>query len=110
VALISRVNDNTINSMQAKAALIEMMATGKDADAVIREKNLAQVSDRAPIEFAAQQVIENNPKEVHSYLNGKDAVLNFLVGQLMKATRGQANPAMAREIMTEKLDALRIRE
>lgn len=110
VALISRVNDNTINSMQAKAALIEMMATGKDADAVIREKNLAQVSDRAPIEFAAQQVIENNPKQVHSYLNGKDAVLNFLVGQLMKATRGQANPALAREIMTEKLDALRIRE
>ncbi len=103
VALIARVNDKTINSMQAKTALIEMMETGKDADMVIQEKNLAQVSDRAPIEAAALQVIESNPKEVQTYLSGKETVLNFLVGQLMKATKGQANPAMAREIMTEKL-------
>lgn len=107
VALIARVNDKTINSMQAKTALIEMMETGQDADAVIQEKHLAQVSDRAPIETAAQQVIENNPKEVQSYLNGKDAVLNFLVGQLMKATQGKANPALAREIMITKLNECR---
>jgi aspartyl-tRNA(Asn)/glutamyl-tRNA(Gln) amidotransferase subunit B len=106
-ALISRVNDNTINSTQAKSALLEMMTTGKDADAVIQEKGLAQVSDRAPLENAALQVLENNPKEVQSYLNGKETVLNFLVGQLMKATKGQANPALAREIMTEKLEQKR---
>ena len=65
------------------------------------------MSDRAPIEAAAQQVLENNPKEVQTYLAGKETVLNFLVGQLMKATKGQANPALAREVMTEKLHALR---
>lgn len=109
VGLISRVNDHTINNMQAKSALLEMMATGKDADAVIQEKGLAQVSDRAPLESAAQQVLEKFPKEVQTFLAGKETVLNFLVGQLMKATQGQANPAIAREIMTEKLNALKNR-
>ena len=107
VALIARINDQTISGTQAKTALLEMMATGKDADAVIQEKGLAQVSDRAPIQAAAQQVIENFPKEVQTYLSGKETVLNFLVGQLMKATKGQANPALAREMMQEKLNALK---
>jgi aspartyl-tRNA(Asn)/glutamyl-tRNA(Gln) amidotransferase subunit B len=107
VALVARVNDGTISSTQAKTALGEMMATGKDAETVIAEKGLAQVSDRAPIEAAAQQVLENNPGEVASYLAGKEPVLNFLVGQLMKVTRGQANPALARQVMKEKLDALK---
>lgn len=108
VALISRINDRTISSTQAKTALIEMLDTGQDADAVIQAKGLAQVSDRGPIEAAAQQVMESNPKEVQTYLSGKETVLNFLVGQLMKATKGQANPALAREVMTEKLNALKV--
>lgn len=108
VALIARIDDKTISSTQAKTALAEMMETGQDADAVIQAKGLAQVSDRAPIEAAALQVIENFPKEVQTYLSGKETVLNFLVGQLMKATKGQANPALAREIMTEKLSLLKV--
>lgn len=107
VGLIARINDQTISGTQAKTALLEMIATGQDADTIIQTKGLAQVSDRAPIEAAAQQVIENFPKEVQTYLNGKETVLNFLVGQLMKATKGQANPVLAREIMTEKLNALK---
>jgi aspartyl-tRNA(Asn)/glutamyl-tRNA(Gln) amidotransferase subunit B len=107
VGLIARINDKTISNTQARTALIAMMESGQDADVVIKEKGLAQVSDRGPIEAAAQQVIEKNPNEVQSYLSGKVQVLNFLVGQLMKATKGQANPAMAREVMTEKLDALK---
>lgn len=107
VALIARINDQTISGTQAKTALLEMMATGQDADVVIAQKGLAQVSDRAPIQGAAQQVIDNFPKEVQTYLAGKETVLNFLVGQLMKATKGQANPALAREIMTEKLNAMK---
>ncbi|HZQ06748.1 MAG TPA: Asp-tRNA(Asn)/Glu-tRNA(Gln) amidotransferase subunit GatB, partial [Anaerolineae bacterium] len=106
VALIARVNEKRISSTQAKTVLIVMMESGRDADVIIAEKGLAQVSDRAPIEAAAQKVIDANVKEVQSYLSGKDGVLNFLVGQLMKETRGQANPAMAREVMVEKLKAL----
>lgn len=107
VALISRIDDSTISHTQAKTALLEMMDTGKAADAVIAEKGLAQVSDRAPIEAAARQVLEKNPQEVQTYLSGKETVLNFLVGQLMKATRGQANPALARKIMTEQLERVK---
>jgi aspartyl-tRNA(Asn)/glutamyl-tRNA(Gln) amidotransferase subunit B len=107
VDLIVRVNDKTISSTQAKTVLIEMMETGADADTVIKAKGMAQVSDRAPIEAAALEVIEKNPKEVASYLAGKEAVLNFLVGQLMKSMKGQANPALAREVMTEKLERIK---
>ncbi len=107
VGLIARIDDKTISNTQARTALIAMMESGQDADAVIKEKGLAQVSDRGPIEAAAQQVIDNNPNEVQSYLSGKVQVLNFLVGQLMKATKGQANPAMAREVMTERLESLK---
>ncbi len=106
VGLIARVNDKSISSTQAKTVLIEMMESGKDADVIIAEKGMTQVSDRAPIEAAAQKVIEANVKEVQSYLSGKEGVLNFLVGQLMKETRGQANPAVAREVMLEKLKAM----
>jgi len=107
VGLIARINDQTISSTQAKIALVEMMVTGGDADEIIKTKGLAQVSDRAPIESAAQQVIDANPEQAQTYLNGKVTVLNFLVGQLMKATKGQANPALAREIMTEKLERMK---
>lgn len=107
VALIARIDDNTISHTQAKTALLEMMDTGKTADTVIAEKGLAQVSDRAPIESAARQVLENNPQEVQTYLSGKETVLNFLVGQLMKATKGQANPALARKIITEQLERVK---
>ncbi|MBI4674830.1 MAG: Asp-tRNA(Asn)/Glu-tRNA(Gln) amidotransferase subunit GatB [Chloroflexi bacterium] len=107
VGLIARINDQTISSTQAKTVLIEMMATGQDADTIIKTKGLAQVSDRTPIEAAAQQVIDANPAQVQTYLNGKEAVLNYLVGQLMKATKGQANPALAREIMTDILERIK---
>jgi len=107
VGLITRINDQTISSTQAKTALVEMMATGQDADEIIKAKGLAQVSDRAPIEAAAQQVLDANPAQVQTYLNGKETVLNFLVGQLMKATKGQANPALARAVMTEKLQRMK---
>lgn len=107
VALIARIDDHTISHTQAKTALVDMMETGQAADAVIAARGLAQVSDRAPIEAAALLVIENSPKEVQSYLSGKETVLNYLVGQLMKATRGQANPALARTIMTEQLERVK---
>jgi aspartyl-tRNA(Asn)/glutamyl-tRNA(Gln) amidotransferase subunit B len=107
VGLLARVNDGTISSSQGKTVLDEMLASGQDADLIIKQKGLAQVSDRASIEAAAQKVADDHPKEVQTYLSGKETVLNFLVGQLMREMRGQANPTLAREIMTEKLNALR---
>ncbi len=105
--LLVRIDDKTISSSIAKTVLDEMLATGKDADRVIADKNLAQIQDRGPIEAAADQVLAENEKAVADYLAGKETIFKFLVGQLMRATRGKANPALANEIMLEKLKAKR---
>ncbi|MGB8648389.1 MAG: Asp-tRNA(Asn)/Glu-tRNA(Gln) amidotransferase subunit GatB [Anaerolineae bacterium] len=106
-ALIVRINDKTISASIAKTVLDEMLATGKDADRVIADKNLAQIQDRGPILAAADQVLAENEKAVADYLAGKETIFKFLVGQLMRATKGKANPALANEIMLEKLQAKR---
>lgn len=105
--LIVRINDGTISNTQAKAVLGEMLQDGREADSIIAEKGLAQVSDRAAILAAAQKVIDNNPKEVDIFLGGKTTVLNFLVGQLMRETKGKANPTMARQVMSDLLEGMR---
>jgi aspartyl-tRNA(Asn)/glutamyl-tRNA(Gln) amidotransferase subunit B len=102
-ALLARVNDKTITTTMAKTILNEMMETGKGADAIIAEKNLAQITDRAVIQAAAEQVIAENPQPVADYLAGKETILKFLVGQLMRATKGKANPTLANEVLLDKL-------
>jgi aspartyl-tRNA(Asn)/glutamyl-tRNA(Gln) amidotransferase subunit B len=103
VGLIARINDATISTTIAKTILAEMIESGRDADEIIREKNLAQITDRSAVEDAADKVIANNPKVVDDYLGGKEAVFKFLVGQLMKETQGKANPALANQVLLEKL-------
>lgn len=107
VQLVARINDQTLSSTQAKVVLKEMLATGADADAVIADKGLAQLNDRAAIQAVAANVISSHPREVQSYLGGKEGLLNFLVGQLIKETRGRANPTLARQVMTEQLGTLK---
>lgn len=104
VGLLARVRDATLSNTQAKMVLDEMLTSGRDADAIIRERGLVQVSERGPIQAAAQKVLEAHPNEVTTYLSGKQAVLNFLVGQLMKEMKGKANPALARAVMVELLE------
>jgi aspartyl-tRNA(Asn)/glutamyl-tRNA(Gln) amidotransferase subunit B len=103
--LVSRINDGTISTTIAKAVLDEMMATGRDADTIISEKDLAQIQDRAAIEEAAERVIAGQPEPVADYLAGKEAIFKFLVGQLMKETKGKANPKLANQVLLEKLEA-----
>jgi aspartyl-tRNA(Asn)/glutamyl-tRNA(Gln) amidotransferase subunit B len=104
-ALVARIDDHTINSSTGKTVLGEMMATGRNGDDIISEKNLAQIQDRAAIEAAADRVLAENAQAVSDYYAGKETILKFLVGQLMRATRGKANPALANEVMLEKLRA-----
>jgi aspartyl-tRNA(Asn)/glutamyl-tRNA(Gln) amidotransferase subunit B len=80
-----------------------MLASGKSAKAIVAEKGLTQVSDTGIIEKAVDEVIAANPKEVERYRNGEEKVFGFLVGQVMKATRGKANPKVANEILRKKL-------
>ena len=80
-----------------------MVATGKDPEAIVKEKGLTQISDTSALETAAQEILNANPKEVANYKAGKTKVMGFFVGQLMKQTKGQANPQLANEIFQRLL-------
>jgi aspartyl-tRNA(Asn)/glutamyl-tRNA(Gln) amidotransferase subunit B len=82
-----------------------MFQTGKDPDRIIAEQGLSQISDTHEIEETISQVIAENPRALADFRAGKETALKFLVGQVMKATRGRANPKLANELLRKKLEA-----
>jgi aspartyl-tRNA(Asn)/glutamyl-tRNA(Gln) amidotransferase subunit B len=88
----------------AKAVLEEMYDSGKDADCLIEEKGLAQINGTDELDQFAQKVIQTNQPAVEDYRAGKDQALKFLVGQMMRLTRGRANPGIAADIIKRKLE------
>lgn len=101
--LLALVDRGDISGKIAKAVFEEMMATGKDPHDIVREKGLVQISDAGALECLAREIIAAHPKEAADYKAGKNKVLGFFVGQLMKKTRGQANPQLANEIFQRLL-------
>jgi len=101
--LLTLVEKGTISRNQAKEVLKEVVATGKDPETIIKEKGLTQISDTGALEAAAQEIINANPKEAADFRGGKTKVMGFFVGQLMKKTKGQANPQLANEIFQRLL-------
>jgi len=101
--LVRLVDKAVINSGTAKAVLDEMFATSKTAQAIVEEQGLAQISDSVELESVAAGVIENNPQAVADYRAGKAQAVKFLVGQMMRDSKGRANPNIAAEIITRKL-------
>ncbi|MBT8493325.1 MAG: Asp-tRNA(Asn)/Glu-tRNA(Gln) amidotransferase GatCAB subunit B, partial [Deltaproteobacteria bacterium] len=101
--LIGRVDDQTISGSAAKKVLAEMFATGDGADAIIERKGLKQIRDSGAIEAIAAEVIAANPAQAEQFRAGKDKLLGFFVGQVMKKSRGQANPQVAGEILRKLL-------
>ena len=95
--LLDRIADNTISGKIAKDVLDAMMVSGKEADAIIEEKGLKQVSDSGAIDIIIKEIMDANPDQVESYRNGKEKLFGFFVGQVMKASKGQANPAMVNQ-------------
>jgi aspartyl-tRNA(Asn)/glutamyl-tRNA(Gln) amidotransferase subunit B len=106
--LLKLVEAGTINRATAKDKVLPvMLETGRDATDIVKEKGLAQVSDSAAIEKTVDEVLAKNPKLVQDYVGGKDATLNAIFGQCMKAFQGKANPSVTRPILERKLKALR---
>ena len=95
--------DGTVSGPTAKKVFEEMYATGKDASAIVEEKGLRQVSDTGALEAMVDKVIADNPKQVEQFRGGKETVITFFVGQIMKVSRGTANPAMVTELLKKKL-------
>ncbi len=101
--LLNLILDETISSKIAKTVFEEMLTSGEDAAAIVQRKGLAQVTDRAAIEAIVVKVLQENPKQVEQYRSGKEKVFGYFVGQVMRATRGKANPGLVNEILKEKL-------
>ncbi len=92
-----------INSKQAREVFADMFTTGRDPGIIVEEKGLRQESDAGAIGVLCDEVIAANPQSVADYKAGKAAALNFLKGQVMKLSKGKANPAMAGELLAQKL-------
>jgi len=101
--LVNRIGDNTISGKIAKEVFAAMWEEGGDADSIIEAKGLKQITDSGAIEAAVDDVIAANPEQVEQFRAGKEQVLGFFVGQVMKATRGKANPGQVNQILRDKL-------
>ena len=101
--LVNLIDAGSINSKQGKEVFAEMFSTGKSAAVIVEEKGLKQESDTGAIEAFVDEVIAANPGPVADYKTGKASALNFLKGQVMKLSKGKANPALAGEILEKKL-------
>jgi aspartyl-tRNA(Asn)/glutamyl-tRNA(Gln) amidotransferase subunit B len=104
VELIGLVKDDRINLNTGKEVLEEMFASGRSAGQIVEERGLAQISDAATLENIVAQVLDENPKQVDEYLGGKVQLLGWLIGQVMKATRGKAKPQVVRKLLQAQLE------
>ncbi|MDP4147089.1 MAG: Asp-tRNA(Asn)/Glu-tRNA(Gln) amidotransferase GatCAB subunit B, partial [Bacillota bacterium] len=103
VELAKLVAEGKISNTAAKEVFEEVFNTGKSPEAVVEEKGLSQISDTGALEEAVVSVLEANPQSVEDYKGGKLQAIGFLVGQVMKATKGKANPKMVKDLLEEKL-------
>jgi glutaminyl-tRNA synthetase len=102
-ALVTLVEDGTINNTSAKEVLSEMVASGKKPAQIVRERSLTQMSDTHEIEAAVQSVLDQHPDEVARFKSGEARLLGFFIGQVMRSTGGKANPGMVQQIVKDKL-------
>jgi aspartyl-tRNA(Asn)/glutamyl-tRNA(Gln) amidotransferase subunit B len=101
--MLRRISDNTISGKIAKTVFEAMWAGEGDADKIIEQKGLKQVTDSGAIEKLIDDVIANNPKQLEQYRAGKEKLFGFFVGQVMKISKGKANPAQLNELLKNKL-------
>ena len=101
--LVLRIADNTISNKLAKDVFMAMWAGEGDADAIIAKKGLTQITDNSAIEAIVDEVLAANPKSVEEFRAGKDRALNALVGQVMKGSKGKANPQQVTDLLKQKL-------
>jgi aspartyl-tRNA(Asn)/glutamyl-tRNA(Gln) amidotransferase subunit B len=101
--LLRLVSDGILSTRIAKDVFAEMVERGRRAGQIVEEKGLVQVTDKEKLGRIINEVLAENQQQREQYLAGKKQILGFLVGQVMKKTRGKANPKLANEILLEKL-------
>ena len=102
-AMIKLIKDGTISSKIAKKVFAETIANGTDPKKYVEDKGMVQLSDTSVLAPMVKEVVDNNPQSVEDFKNGKDRAIGYLVGQLMKQTRGKANPKVINKLLNEEL-------
>lgn len=101
--LIKQIESGAISGKIGKQVFAEMIESGKEPEVIIKQKGLAQISDEGELGGIVEQVLADNPQSVEDFRNGKERAVKALMGQVMKATRGKANPPLVNKILLEKL-------
>src|SRR5512139_3381381 len=105
--LIDMVTEKAISGNAGKVVLGDMFKNGGRPDGIVKEKNLAQVSDESFIQETITKILNDNPREVEQYLGGKETLLQWFMGQVARYTKGKADPAVARELLLQNLSKLK---
>jgi len=101
--LINLIKEGTISSKIAKEVFAEMLNNNSDPETIVKEKNLVQISNPEELLLIIKQITEKNPEQVSDYKSGKEKVFGFFVGQIMKETKGKANPKLVNELLKQIL-------
>lgn len=104
--MVGMIGDGTISGKIAKTVFAEMLVSGKDPESIVKEKGLIQISDEGAIRPIIEKVISLNPQSVADYKAGKERAIGFLVGQVMKETKGKANPQLVNQLLVEMMNKL----
>jgi aspartyl-tRNA(Asn)/glutamyl-tRNA(Gln) amidotransferase subunit B len=105
--MIDLINEGVISTKIAKDVFEEMLNSGQAPDSIVEKKGLRQVSDQSEIDKVVEEVLQSNPEELRRYIGGKEKVFGFFVGEVMRKTRGKANPKVLNELLRLKLEKLK---
>ncbi|MDF4756309.1 hypothetical protein P3527_26015, partial [Vibrio parahaemolyticus] len=98
------IEKGTISSKIAKKVFNELIEKGGDPEEIVKAKGLVQISDEGTLRKVVTEILDNNEQSIEDFKNGKDRAIGFLVGQIMKATKGQANPPLVNKILLEEIN------
>ncbi|GEN46197.1 Asp-tRNA(Asn)/Glu-tRNA(Gln) amidotransferase subunit GatB [Alkalibacillus haloalkaliphilus] len=102
--MVKLIEEGTLSSKLAKKVVTELVKNGGDPEKIVKEQGLVQISDEGQLQGIISEILDENEQSIVDYKNGKDRALGFLVGQVMKKTKGQANPPMVNKILVEEID------
>ncbi|MFY4776964.1 Asp-tRNA(Asn)/Glu-tRNA(Gln) amidotransferase subunit GatB [Metabacillus sp. RGM 3146] len=102
--MINLIEKGTISSKIAKKVFKELIENGGNAEQIVKDKGLVQISDEGSLRTMVTDALDSNPQSIEDFKNGKDRAIGFLVGQIMKASKGQANPPMVNKILMEEIN------
>ena len=104
IALLKLIKEGTLSAKMAKTVFEEMYQSSKSATEIVAQKGLAQITDSSTIENLVNEILKVNTDQVEQYKNGKEKVFGFLVGQIMKQSKGQADPALVNKLLKDKIN------